>query len=381
MVGLVKAEKQLRSGIIGWFLMVFCTFVYADDAMEKLLLGKLIFNDASLSEPAGRSCGSCHKADAFYADPGKVNSPGANSRLLGKRNTPSISYVKYTPDLYWDKQEKHWVGGFFWDGRAKTLAEQAGGPLLSPTEMANASPDQVVAKIKHASYQALFEKVYGKTIWENSNAAFAALIDALVAYENGPEFGLFTSKYDYYLQGKATLTAIERKGLELFEAEDKGNCAACHPSRADENGQRPLFTDFTYDNLGLPALPQLFSYDDTAIDLGLYLNPHLSKAEEVKGKFKVPTLRNIEKTAPYMHNGMLKTLEEIMDFYNSRDVDAKWGKPEISENLNSDELGDLGLSEVEKAAIIAFMKTLTDGYEPSFADKAKVAEGNHLSKN
>lgn len=382
-VGLVKAEKQLISGIIGWFLTVFCTFAYADVSVEKLLLGKLIFNDFSLSEPAGRSCGSCHKADAFYADPGKVNSPGVSASLLGKRNTPSISYVKYTPDLYWDEQENHWVGGFFWDGRAKTLAEQAGGPLLNPTEMANKSQDQVIAKIKSSSYKALFEKVYGKTIWENSNEAFAALIDALVAYESGPEFGLFTSKYDYYLQGKASLTAIEKKGLELFEAEDKGNCSACHPSRADGKGERPLFTDFTYDNLGLPSFSGLLSYGDgdNSIDSGLYLNPHIRNAEEGRGKFKVPTLRNVEKTAPYMHNGMLETLEDVMDFYNSRDVDKKWGKPEIPENLNSDELGDLGLSDIEKAAIVAFMKTLTDGYDPSFADKAKADRINHISND
>jgi cytochrome c peroxidase len=159
------------------------------------------------------------------------------------------------------------------------------------------------------------------------------------------------------------------RGLDIYEAEDKANCAACHPSQPGENGEPPLFTDFTYDNLGTPKNP-----DNPFYDLPAKFNPAgadyvdygLGKALDdpaEDGKFKVPTLRNVGLTAPYMHNGVFQTLEEVVDFYNTRDT-GEWDPPEVAENVNVDELGDLGLTEEEVEDLVAFLHTLDDGWAP-----------------
>ncbi len=354
----------------------FCLMAFFAHAIEspnvdaqKVILGKLIFEDTNLSQPAGQACASCHQSTNFYADPGKVISLGANPNLEGNRNAPSIAYAKFTPDLYWNKEEALWMGGFFHDGRAKTLLEQAAGPFLNSLEMGNSTKSQVVKKLQASTYKAFFESLYGTDIWANVDVAFESALQAIIAYENGPEFGLFNSKYDYYLQGAVALNEQEKKGLELFEAEDKGNCAACHPNTADNN--QPLFTDYSYDNLGQPANSHLKFYTlDKAynpygmayIDYGLANNGHINNGPDEKGKFKVPTLRNVEKTGPYLHSGLFDSLKEVVEFYNERDISSRWSKSEVSENVNTEELGDLKLTEEEVNAIVAFMKTLTDGY-------------------
>jgi cytochrome c peroxidase len=348
------------------------------DSSLRVALGKLIFEDKNLSSPIGQSCASCHQSKNFFADPGQAVSAGADAHLFGNRNAPSISYVKFNPDLFWNKEESLWMGGFFHDGRAKTLQEQAGGPFLNPLEMGNKTMAEVVAKVKGSDYKIVFEQLYGANIWQNSDAAFDAITTAIVAYEQGPEFATFSSKYDYYLQGKVQLTTQEKWGLELFEAEDKGNCAACHPSQASAENPQPLFTDYSYDNLGQPANKNLAFYkmDDlfnpqglAYIDNGLANNPHIDNAHEEKGKFKVATLRNIAKTAPYLHNGLFDNLKEVVDFYNQRDLDSKqspterrWAQAEVQENVNDEELGNLKLTPEEVDALVAFMETLTDGY-------------------
>jgi cytochrome c peroxidase len=347
----------------------------------KLALGKLLFEDSRLSAPEGQSCASCHQSTQFFADPGKAVSPGANPQLFGNRNAPSLSYVKFNPELFWNKEESLWMGGFFHDGRARTLEEQAGAPFLNPLEMGNKTMAEVVAKVKGGSYAKLFEQVYGSAIWSDSEVAFKGITRAIAVYEQGPEFALFDSKYDLYLQGKVALSSEEKKGLELFEAEDKGNCAACHPSQVSDEIPRPLFTDYSYDNLGQPANKSLSFYAmDTLynpqgkayVDYGLANNPHINNADEEKGKIKVPSLRNIAMTSPYLHNGVFSSLKEVVEFYNERDVEAKkvafsrrWGTAEVNENVNDEELGDLKLSAAEVDAIVAFMKTLTDGFQPT----------------
>jgi cytochrome c peroxidase len=348
------------------------------DSSLRVALGKLIFEDKNLSSPIGQSCASCHQSKNFFADPGHAVSAGADAHLFANRNAPSISYVKFNPNLFWNKDESLWMGGFFHDGRAKTLQEQASGPFLNPLEMGNKTMAEVVAKVKGSDYKIVFEQLYGTNIWQNSDAAFNAITAAIVAYEQGPEFATFSSKYDYYLQGKVQLTTQEKRGLELFEAEDKGNCAACHPSQASAENPQPLFTDYSYDNLGQPAnknlafykMNDLFNPQGIAyIDNGLANNPHIDNAHEEKGKFKVATLRNIAKTAPYLHNGLFDNLKEVVDFYNQRDLDSKkspterrWAQAEVQENVNDEELGDLKLTPEEVDALVAFMETLTDGY-------------------
>ncbi len=354
----------------------------------KERLGRMLFNDTHLSEPAGQSCASCHDANFAGTDPdkGTPTSQGMNPKLFGSRNSPTAMYAAFSPAFHFDQEEGLYVGGQFLDGRAATLEEQAKGPFLNPLEMANTTKQQVVDKVRSANYAKLFKQVYGQDIFVDTDAAYDSIADAIAAFERTRAFNKFTSKYDAYLAGKAQLTSQELRGLELFEREDKGNCAACHPSQPAEDGTPPLFTDFTYDNLGVPKNPHNPFYKlnkasnpdgKKFVDRGL--GGFVGLASE-DGKFKVPTLRNIALTAPYMHNGYFMTLKGVVDFYNSRDAkpacaqefvtDDKaigkgcWPKPEVAENVNRDELGNLGLNEQEVDDIIAFMKTLTDGWMP-----------------
>ncbi|MCW8963729.1 MAG: cytochrome-c peroxidase [Gammaproteobacteria bacterium] len=342
---------------------------YTDGMVE---LGEKLFFDPNLSEPAGQSCASCHLPTAGFADPDRELpvSRGIHPDRFGDRNTPGIAYSMYSPELYFDKDEQHYVGGQFYDGRARTLEEQAKQPLLNPLEMANPDKLSVVSKVRKSDYVEDFLKVFGKSSLSDVNTAYDNLAVAIAAFERSSIFRSFTSKYDFYLAGKAKLTEQEKRGLKLFEAEDKGNCAACHPSQPDDKGNPPLFTDFTYDNLGLPANRDNPFYTQSSkfnpdgkryVDIGL---AKTTARVEDRGKFKVTTLRNIAITPPYFHNGIFGTLKEVVDFYNTRDTRSDWGKPEVSENVNTDELGDLGLSDEEVDDIVAFMKTLTDGYRP-----------------
>ena len=216
----------------------------------------------------------------------------------------------------------------------------------------------------------IFSKFIRSLLW-HLPIAFENIVSAIAEFERSPEFRPFTSKYDYYLAGKVKLSKLEKEGLQLFEAEDKGNCAACHPSQVGPQGQPPLFTDFTYDNLGVPKntnspfYTQSRQYNAEGLD---YVDLGLGKTTgrpEDKGKFKVSTLRNVELTPPYLHNGIFHTLGEVVDFYNTRDTRSDWGEPEVPENVNTEELGNLGLTNHEVDAIVAFMKTLTDGYRIS----------------
>ncbi len=337
---------------------------------EKQALGKAIFMDTALSEPAGQSCASCHSRDKAFADPSKTVSAGANPTRLGNRNAPSISYVRFTPEPHYNQKDETWVGGLFLDGRARTMHEQATGPLLNLLEMGNPNAAAVIAKLKTRPYAQQFTAIYGSDIWTSTPKAFDAVADALVAYEIGAEFAPFSSKYDAYLRGQVLLNAQEKHGLELFEDEKKGNCAACHPSQRGAKREMPLFTDFSYDNIGVPRNAKLPFYamdkkfnpaGKNYVDTGLANAPY-ADAQKERGKFKVPTLRNVAKTAPYMHNGVFETLRDAVEFYNTRDTDKKWGAPEVPDNVNKDELGNLKLTEADTNALVAFLNTLSDGY-------------------
>jgi cytochrome c peroxidase len=352
----------------------------------KVLLGRILFNDARLSEPAGQSCATCHDARFASTDPDKRSptSQGVNLKLFGNRNTPTAMYMAFSPAFHFDEVEGLYLGGQFLDGRAATLEEQAKGPFLNPLEMANTSKYQVVEKVRTAEYAPLFKRVFGSTVFGNTEEAYNKIAEAIAAFERTRAFNKFTSKYDAWLAGKATLSAQEMRGLKLFEDPTKGNCAACHPSQPGADGSPPLFTDFSYDNLGVPRNPHNRFYKMSAefnpagwnfVDKGL--GGFLGLAAE-DGKFKVPTLRNIAVTSPYMHNGYFKTLTGAVDFYNTRDTKPACGKiflddekaiskgcwpvAEVTDNVNVDELGNLGLNSQEVNDIVAFMQTLTDGW-------------------
>lgn len=239
------------------------------------------------------------------------------------------------------------------------MKEQAKAPFLNPDEMNSPDEQSVINKIKTARYASLFKQVFGEQILNDSKKAYDKVAQAIASFENTANFNRFSSKYDYFLAGRVALSKLEQKGLDLFEDEDKGNCAACHTSKT-EGGSQPLFTDYTYDNLGTPSNPEILALKGADfVDVGL----GETVGSEENGKFKVPSLRNIAKTAPYMHNGVFTDLKEVVDFYNTRDTDDKWATPEVAENVNTDELGDLELADEEVDAIVAFMQTLTDGYQ------------------
>ena len=351
---------------------IFCSINAAE--LNAVQLGELIFMDKNLSEPAGQACASCHDPKHFFIDPDQDTpmSAGVNPDRFGNRNTPTAMYASYTPEFHFDEKEGLFVGGQFLDGREINLQAQAKQPLLNIVEMANPNAASVVKKIAQAAYAAQFKTYYGQNIFNDTEQAFDKVASALAAFENSSRFHPFSSKYDLYLQGKVSLTAQESQGLKLFEAEDKGNCAACHPSQMSADNTLSLFTDYTYDNIGVPKNMQSPFLSQSAefnpdgkgyIDLGLGgrdLGQHNKQKE--RGKFRVATLRNIAKTAPYMHNGIFDTLDEVMDFYNTRDIDDKWAAAEVIENVNTEELGDLKLTDAEVDALVAFLKTLTDGY-------------------
>ena len=339
------------------------------DLSPKERLGRLLFHDKNLSTPPGQSCADCHAAEAGFGNPNSSLpvSQGVIKDRFGNRNDLPAAYAGFSPPFHYDEEEQHYVGGQFWDGRASSLEEQAKGPFLNPLEMANPDAHTVVASIRKSEYAGLFREVFGADALDDSAKAYDLAAQAIAAFERSHELNRFDSKYDRFLAGKASLTEQEKRGLQLFEDEKKGNCAACHPTKPGPYSDRPLFTDYTYDNLGVPKNaenpfyylpPSLNPAGPLYVDAGLggvVTNPELT------GLFKVPSLRNIAITAPYMHNGIFKNLHQVMAFYNSRDI-GPWAAPEVTVNVNRDELGNLVLSEEEMADIIAFLHTLTDGY-------------------
>lgn len=384
-------------------------------------LGKAIFNDGNLSINRNQSCAACHElawgttgADQAVNIGGAVYEGSIRGRF-GNRKPPASAYAPLSPVLSFDPN-RGFVGGSFWDGRATGLrlgnpaADQAQGPFLNPVEQALPDAACVVYRVARSSYRGLYGEVWGSQIFiidfpNNTDALCAAgqpvmlgaedrakvtaeydnIARAIAAWEGSDEVSAFTSKFDAWRAGTVTLSADEQNGLALFNG--KAGCARCHVS----DGPRPAFTDFTYDNIGVPKNPAnpVYATNPDFIDTGLggflmsrpELAPNDREIEKQIGKQKVPTLRNVDRrptpdgVKAYMHNGVFKTLPEVVHFYNTRDVlpscedtDSPmigvncWPAPEVAENLNTSEVGDLGLSPEEESAIVSFLATLSDGY-------------------
>ncbi|MET0151496.1 MAG: cytochrome c peroxidase [Candidatus Binatia bacterium] len=338
---------------------------------EGAQLGEQIFDDTSLSEPPGLACASCHDEAHGFADPsgGAVSAGGA----AGFRNSPSLAYAMFTPPF----SAQSTVGGLNRDGRATDFVDQAVRPLLNPAEMANPDVVTLMTKVAATPYAQEFRRIFGADVFNDPDRAFEHLREALSAYEQTDEFQRFDSKFDFVRRGEAQFTQQERLGFDLFNDPEKGNCAACHPA----SGSRPLFTDFTYDNLGVPrnrAIPA--NRDPAFFDLGLCGPARTDLADSTLcGAFKVPTLRNVAITAPYFHNGQFQTLRELVDFYVTRDTNPeRWYpggnkfddlSPLYRGNVNTGEVpydrnpGEAPrLNEDEIDAVVAFLGTLTDGY-------------------
>lgn len=324
----------------------------------KEQLGKALFFDETLSEPRGQACATCHRQQFGFngnGDPNASEAAGVIPTRFGPRNPPSAAYsfLSPAPEYRMIDGERLFTGGQFLDGRAASLTDQAKLPFVNPDEMNNRTGAQVAEKVCKGRVALLFTAVYGAQVCMpgNSEKAFNSVADAIAAYERSAEVNPFSSKFDKYLAGKAQLTAKEKRGLELFEG--KALCSQCHPT-----GPKSAFTDFTYDNIGIPKNinGNHFKIDPMFIDRGL--GARLGPDED--GKFKVATLRNVAISPPYGHNGFFKTLKDIVHFYNTRDVDPKWPTPEVLRNVNRDELGNLGLTSDQEEAIVAFLGTLTD---------------------
>ena len=414
--GIIRCSSSL--------LLATSAIINADPLTSNEQLGKSIFFDNHLSINQNQSCAACHALEAGWTGPDSaVNALGAVYEgsiggSFGDRKPPSAAYATPSPIFHIDKKGL-FIGGNFWDGRAtgeklgNPAADQAQGPFLNPVEQALPDSACVVYRVCNPvlpnDYPVLFEEVWGDAACDiswpmdvnavcategatialsaadrsKSNMAYDSIALSIAAFESSPEVNAFSSKFDLALKGNAKLSKEERNGYALFRG--KAQCQLCHVS----NGKKALFTDYTFDNLGIPQNPEnLAGIAPDFVDPGLggFLR-NAGYAEDVYmaewGKQKVPTLRNVGLgleagiVKAYSHNGYFKTLEGIVHFYNTRDVKPPcpglytesealaagcWPPPEVAENINSDELGDLGLTSEEEAAIVAFMKTLSDGY-------------------
>ncbi|MBS0205343.1 MAG: cytochrome C [Planctomycetes bacterium] len=367
--------------------------VLAADLSPIEQLGKQIFFDKNLSSPPGQACASCHAPEVGFTGPDSaINQqtgvyPGAAPGRFGNRKPPSAAYVAFSPKREYNAKDETWVGGQFWDGRSDDLVAQAKGPFLNPLEMNNASSQEVVDKVRQSKYRHLFDKVFGPRTLDDSGAeeVFDLIAKAITAYESSREVNAFSSKYDYYLAGQARLTPQEERGLKLFGG--KAGCSSCHPHTPEPDGSAPLFTDYSYDNVGTPRNPRNPFYradgsvnpDGTRYrDLGLGA---VLKDQTQFGKVKVPTLRNVAKkphpqfVKSYLHNGVFKSLKDVVSFYNLRDkTPEEFGEPDVIENVNHEELGKLGLTDIEEDDVVAFLETLSDGYVPTQSGGAQPPE-------
>jgi cytochrome c peroxidase len=313
-------------------------------------LGKFIYESKLLSLDQTQSCATCHSAAVGYADDTAV-SLGDDLVSTGGRNAPTSAYCGLSPLLH-QNQAGEWVGGMFWDGRATgytlrdPLAEQAQGPPLNPVEMNMPDVQTIIDRLStDQTIGNLFKQVYGADAFADDFVAYDNMARAIATYERSTEVSRFTSRFD-----TGALNAQETRGKKLFAQ----NCTTCH-AMGRRGGDHPLFTNYKYVNAGVPVNPALENKPFCAYqypDLGL--GPVVGDPAQ-NGKFKVPTLRNIAKTAPYSHNGYFATLKEMVSFMNDRSAFT----PEVPENL-SPAVGNLGLTTGQINDVVAFLNTLTD---------------------
>jgi len=337
-------------------------------------LGEALFFDPELSRDRTQACATCHDPGTGFVDPretelGRTVSLGDDGHSLGTRNAPTASYAALTPPFHLNAEGK-WVGGLFLDGRAADLAEQAGGPPLNPVEMAMPDAPAVVARLReNPDYVAALEALAGEDVFDAPERAYDAMTRAIAAYERTAEFAPFDSKYDRYLRGEYDLTREEDLGRLLFFSQQFTNCNLCHQLKTSPVDPAETFSNYEYHNIGVPANPKLGHM--TAPDQGLLDNPQVDDPAQA-GKFKVPTLRNVAVTGPYMHNGVFEDLRTVVLFYNkynsrsearqiNPETGARFGPPEVDGTLSMEELTTGPALEDDRIdALVAFLETLTD---------------------
>ena len=360
---------------------------------DTVRLGRELFFDTSLS---GQACATCHGPAAGYTGPSsQVNATtvvysGAIHARFGNRKPPTAAYAASADLFALDVASSTFSGGNFWDGRAtgeklgNPAADQAQGPFLNPLEQNNPDAATVVRKVCTGSYAPRFREVWGGDACADVARAYDFIALSIAAFEASDEVSAFSSKFDAWVSGRAALSARERRGLTLFKV--KARCALCHPP--------PLFTDFTFVNIGVPRNPSNPFYGELDVNpagsnwvdpgLGGFLatQPNWAAFASANiGKLKVPTLRNVDArptssfVKAYTHNGFFKSLKSIVHFYNTRDVlpvcgasaagvigETCWPPPETRQNINHVETGNLGLTSAEEDDLVAFLETLSDGY-------------------
>lgn len=343
---------------------------------EKADLGQMLFFDTALSKNRNQSCSTCHNPEHGFVDDRESDAHGMASlgddlKSFGDRNAPTAAYASYSPGFHYDPKRKTWKGGMFWDGRENDLAGQAGGPPLNPIEMGMPDKASVVERLKeNPGYIQLFQKLYGDSIFEESDRAYAAMSDAIATFEKTKAFAPFDSKYDRYLRGEYELSLLEELGMSLFFSNNNTNCATCHVLKGeDQTGE--TFSNYEYHNIGVPSNTGLRVHNGIKphqIDNGLLDNPNVSD-ETHKGKYKVPTLRNIAITAPYMHNGVFRDLRTVILFYDqynntertiNPETGEAWRSAEYEATINHEELKAKKLTDRKVDALVAFMELLTD---------------------
>lgn len=355
---------------------------------SRIALGTAIFSDPMLSEPPGTSCASCHAPERAFANNNgsTIGVPrGSRPGHFARRSTPSLLYLRYVPRFHFyiddEAVQPSPYGGFFWDGRADSIAEVVKFPLLNPDEMNNRDLSHVARKIASAPYAANFRREFGDVL-DDPQAVLNGVGDAIEAFLTSDEMAPFSSKYDAYVRGEAKLTPVEARGLKLFKDPDKGNCISCHRFYdTSSNPARSMFTDYSYDAVAAPrnadipanAAPQHF-------DLGLCERRDErtpSNDDMWCASFRTPSLRNVAIRESFMHNGVFKNLREAVAFYATRatdpmhwyrsgvrfeDVPAKY-RDQVNVNsipYNRRKGDQPALTEADIDAIVAFLNTLTD---------------------
>ena len=352
--------------------------VMPEQGIDKALLGQILFFDTALSRNQTQNCSTCHNPDTAFVDlrensAQKMVSAGDDPHLFGNRNSPIMLYAKYSPAFYFDEKTQQYIGGQFWDGRAKNLTEQAGGPPLNPLEMGMPSKLEVAKRLASLPmYVGLFMQHYGEDVWQSVDNVYSAMEDAIATFQQEKALlAPFDSKYDKFLRQEYQLTELEEKGRSLFFDKNQTNCSSCHQLQ-EGNHAEETFSNYHYYNIGVPKNTALIAHNNLAsdfVDNGLLDNPRVNGDVMQKGKFKVPTLRNVAVTAPYMHNGVFKELKTVLlflDHYNNPqrkinpETQQQWDAPEYEATLAHEDLKGKPLSDDQIEALEAFLKTLTD---------------------
>jgi cytochrome c peroxidase len=347
-----------------------------DEALASL--GQALFFDVNLSALRNQSCASCHDPGRAFSDSRDNGVAGAASLgddgvSLGDRNTPATTYAFLVPEFQRNAQGEY-VGGFFLDGRAATMADQAAEPFVNPLEMALPDHGAVVDRVReNAAYVRLFESNFGADVFADDERALRAITASIVAFERTALFAPFDSKYDRFLRGEYSLTTDEELGRVLFFSQ-LVNCSNCHLLDTREFSAREVFSNHRYHNIGVQTNDDLRSRNGVGKsyrDPGLAGNPAVDDPA-MAGKFRVPSLRNVAVTSPYMHNGVFRELRTAILFYNrftlgnwqsqtNPETGTLWGEAEFAETVDLDLLRNgQPLAENHVVALEAFLQTLTD---------------------